>query len=172
MTTESGEVLIRPATEADAEVIKQTIKAAGLDRTGLDWRRFKLAVAPEGEVLGMCQVRRYWDTRELGSLWVRKDFRKRGLGGMLIRACLAEEIPPVHLECVEARQPYYEQHGFVRIPVLQAPRGLRFKSAIGGTLAGVFFRQRIIVMRWNGAEVISSGSSPTVLTDQGNERDR
>ncbi len=164
MTEAANEVLIRAASEADAVVIRQTIKAAGLDRTGLDWRRFKLAETGDGELLGMCQVRRYWDTRELGSLWVRKDRRGQGLGGKLIRACLTEESPPVHLECVEARQPYYEQHGFRRVPVLQAPRGLRFKSAIGGTLARVFYRQRIIVMRWD--------SSPAVLADQGDERDR
>lgn len=164
---QSVEVLIRPATEGDAEIIRQTIKAAGLDRTGLDWRRFKLAVTDNGEVLGMCQVRRYWDTRELGSLWVRKDYRSQGLGGRLIRDCLAEESPPVFLECVEARQPYYEQHGFRRVPVLQAPRGLRFKSAIGGALARVFYRLRIIVMRWDGAD-----DSPAVLANQRNESDR
>lgn len=161
------DIFIRPATEADAEIIKQSIKRAGLDRTSLDWRRFKLAVTPQGEVLGMCQVRRYWDTRELGSLWVRDDQRGRGLGGRLIRACLAEESPPVHLECVEARQPYYEQQGFRRIPVMQAPRGLRLKSGIGGVLARVFFRLRIIVMRWDGAD-----GSPAVLPDQRDESDR
>ena len=165
--TQSGEVHIRAATAADAQVIKETIKRAGLDRTGLDWRRFNRAVTAEGEVVGMCQVRRYWATRELGSLWVRKGLRQHGLGAMLIRACLAEESPPVHLECVEARQPYYEKHGFRRIPVLHAPRGLRVKSAIGGTLARIFVHQRVIVMRWDGA-----ASSPAVLPDQGDERDR
>lgn len=161
------DALIRPATAADAEIIKATIKRAGLDRTGLDWRRFKLAVTSQGEVLGMCQVRRYWDTRELGSLWVRPDYRQRGLGGVLIWACLTGEEPPVHLECVAARQSYYEQHGFRRIPVLQAPRGLRLKSAIGGALARVFVRQRIIVMRWDGAP-----GSPPVLPNQRDERHR
>ena len=119
----------------------------------------------------MCQVRRYWDTRELGSLWVRKDYRKRGLGGMLIRACLAEEIPPVHLECVEARQPYYSSMDLSVFPVLQAPRACG-SSRLLAEHWRVFFRRRIIVMRWDGAEVISPGSSPAVLTDQGNERDR
>lgn len=161
------DVFIRPATAADAELIRKTIKRAGLDRTGLDWRRFKLAVTARDEAVGMCQVRRYWNTRELGSLWVRRDYRQRGLGGVLIRACLAEEEPPVHLECVAARQPYYEKHGFRRVPVLHAPPGLRFKSAIGGSLARVFFRQRVIVMRWDGAS-----SSPAVLSDQRDEGNR
>lgn len=165
--TESDEVLIRPASEADAQIIKQSIKGAGLDPTSLDWRRFKLAQSDDGAVLGMCQVRRYWDTRELGSLWVREDLRGRGLGGMLIRACLAEESPPVYLECVEARQRYYETQGFRRIPVLQAARGLRLKSGIGGLVARVVFRQRIIVMRWDGAH-----SLPAVFPDQRNEGDR
>ncbi|MCB0199095.1 MAG: GNAT family N-acetyltransferase [Caldilineae bacterium] len=161
------DVLIRPAGEADAQIIKQSIKDAGLDRTGLNWRRFKLAVTTEGEVLGMCQVRHYWDTRELGSLWVRADTRGYGIGGVLIRACLAEEAPPVYLECVEARQTYYETHGFRRIPVMQAPRGLRLKSGIGGILAHVVFRLRIIVMRWDGAD-----DSPAMLPNQRDERDR
>lgn len=165
--TGAGDVLIRPAVEADAVIIKQSIKRAGLDPTSLDWRRFKLAESGDGEVLGMCQVRRYWDTRELGSLWVRDDLRGRGLGGLLIRACLAEESPPVHLECVVARQHYYETQGFRRIPILQAPRGLRLKSGVGGAVARVVFRQRIIVMRWDGTD-----SLPTVFPDQRHEGDR
>ena len=160
-------VRIRPATANDETAIKAAIKRAGLDRTGLDWRRFKVAETETGEMRGICQVRRYWDTRELGSLYVRASDRGQGVGGALIGACLAEESPPVHLECVEARQSYYEQHGFQRIPVLQAPRGLRLKSAIGGTLARIFVGQRVIVMRWDG-----SAASPAVEADQWHEGNR
>ena len=39
---------------------------------------------------GICQVRRYWGLRELGSLYVRPELRGQGIGGALIRACLAE----------------------------------------------------------------------------------
>lgn len=162
-----GMFRIRPATAEDAPAIRQAIRQAGLDRTSLDWRRFKLAEGEDGALLGMCQVRRYWDTRELGSLFVREELRGRGLGGALIRACLAEEAPPVHLECVAARQPYYEKNGFRRIPIRQAPRGLRLKAGIGGTAVRLLARQRIIVMRWDGPL-----ASPPVPADQGDEGDR
>ena len=99
-------------------MIKRTVRQARLDRTGLDWRNFKIAeLAENGDMIGFCQVRRYASVRGgLGSLYVRKTFRGQAIGGALIRACLAEQSPPVHLECVEARQSDDEHFGFRRIP--------------------------------------------------------
>lgn len=148
--TEPTVYTIRSATEADDELIKRTIKQAGLDPTSLDWRRFRLAVDADGGMVGCCQVRRYRGVRELGSLFVRDTHRGRGVGAALVRACLAEQTPPVHLECVEARQPYYEQFGFRRIPTRQAPFRLWIKAGIGGTVVRLLLRERIIVMRWDG----------------------
>ena len=114
-------------------------------------RTVKIAeLVQNGDMIGFCQVRRYASVRELGSLYVRKTFRGQAIGGALIRACLAEQSPPVHLECVEARQPYYEHFGFRRIPKRQAPLALALKSSIGATLAWLVLRQTIIVMRWEG----------------------
>ncbi len=141
---------IREATAADAALIKRTVQQARLDRTGLDWRNFKMAVDEQGQMLGICQVRRYAGVRELGSLYVRKAYRCQGIAAALIHACLAEQPVPVHLECVEARQSYYERFGFRRISPWQAPMGLRAKSLLGGTIVRLFLGQRIIVMRWNG----------------------
>ena len=141
---------IRPARADEASAIKMLVQRAGLDRTGLDWRNFKLAEDDAKQMLGFCQIRRYWGVRELGSLYVHQHLRGQGIGAALIRACLAEETPPVHLECVEARQGYYERHGFRRIPLWQAPLGLRIKSLVGGTVVWLFMRRRIIVMRWDG----------------------
>lgn len=148
--TEQPTYAIRPATELDSDLIKRTIKQAGLDPTALDWRRFHLAVDADGRMVGCCQVRRYGDVRELGSLYVSEHCRGRGIGAALVRVCLAEQTPPVHLECVEARQPYYEQFGFRRIPTQQAPFRLWIKAGIGGTLVWLVWRERIIVMRWDG----------------------
>jgi amino-acid N-acetyltransferase len=142
---------IRPATADDSPAIKRSVKQARLDQTGLDWRNFKIAETAEGgDMLGFCQVRRYAGVRELGSLYVRKTFRSQGIGEVLIRACLAEQQAPVHLECVEARQGYYERFGFQRIPKRQAPAALALKSLVGASLTWLALRQHIIVMRWEG----------------------
>ena len=140
---------IRPATAADSPLIKRTVRQARLDMTGLDWHNFKIAEHPDsGEMIGFCQVRRYAGVRELGSLYVRKAYRGQAIGGALIRACLVEQSPPVHLECVEARQAYYERFGFHRIPKRHAPLALALKSSIGASLTWLALRKHIIVMRW------------------------
>jgi GNAT superfamily N-acetyltransferase len=141
---------IRPATAADASLIKHTVQQARLDRTGLNWRNFKMAVDEADQMLGICQVRRYAGVRELGSLYVRKPYRGQGIAAALIHTCLTGQPAPVHLECVETRQPYYERFGFYRISPWQAPLALRVKTLLGGTVVHLLFRQRIVVMRWDG----------------------
>jgi len=119
---------------------------------GVMW--YRVTALPDwyesGDMIGICQVRRYAGVRELGSLYVRKAFRGQAIGAALIRACLAEQSPPVHLECIGARQTYYERFGFRRIPKRQAPPALALKSSIGATLTWLALRQHIIVMRWDG----------------------
>jgi N-acetylglutamate synthase-like GNAT family acetyltransferase len=148
--SEIGDVQIRPAAAADNRMIQETIKRAGLDRTGIDWRNFRIAEDEAGEMVGLCQVRRYWGLRELGSLYVRPPQRGQGIAGALIRACLANQEPPVHLECVEDRQSLYEGYGFQRIPLWRAPLGLRIKSLVGTTATWLLYRKQVIVMVWTG----------------------
>lgn len=82
---EANAYTIRPATAADSTMIKRTVRQARLDRTGLDWRNFKIAeLVKNGDMIGFCQVRRYASVRELGSLYVRKTFRGQAIGGAFI----------------------------------------------------------------------------------------
>lgn len=145
---------IRPATAADSALIKAAIRQARLDPTNLNWQNFKVAEADagdeRGQMIGLCQVRRYWGVRELGSLYVREQYRSQGIGAALVRACLAGETPPVHLECLDLQQRYYEGFGFRRIPIRQAPMGLRLKASLGTVMSRLVVRRRIVVMRWDG----------------------
>ncbi len=141
---------IRPARSGDDQAIRAAVRRARLDRSGLDWGNFKVAETAAGEMIGFCQVRRYRGVRELGSLYVRKRWRRQGIGAALIRACLAGQAPPVHLECVADRQSYYQRFGFRRIPNGQAPGFLRVKSMVGLVVIWLLLRKQIIVMRWDG----------------------
>lgn len=143
-------ISIRRALPADSQAIKRHVRQEALDPTGLDWRNFLVAEDGDGQMVGFCQVRRYCDVRELGSLVVFPHARGQGIGAALIRACLVEQAPPVHLECVAAREPYYARFGFYRIPLRQTPLPLRLKSFLGDTASRLIYRERIIVMRWDG----------------------
>ena len=53
---EANAYTIRPATAADSTMIKRTVRQARLDRTGLDWRNFKIAEQPDsGDMIGFCR---------------------------------------------------------------------------------------------------------------------
>lgn len=141
---------LRSARAGDAELIRTIVRRARLDRTGLDWRNFVVAEAADGQVLGICQVRRYPGVRELGSLFVGQRFRHQGIGAALIRACLEGQKPPVHLECLETRATYYHRFGFQRIAFRHAPLLLGLKSLVGSVATGLVLGQRVVVMRWDG----------------------
>ena len=57
---EANAYTIRPATAADSTMIKRTVRQARLDRTGLDWRNFKIAeLVKNGDMIGFVGDDRY-----------------------------------------------------------------------------------------------------------------
>ncbi len=89
------------------------IRAAGINPTGLDWRRFIVAMTPDGKVAGCGQVKPHSDgSRELASIAVRPDFRRQGIAQAVIERLLAENPPPLYLICRDRLGPFYERFGF------------------------------------------------------------
>jgi N-acetylglutamate synthase-like GNAT family acetyltransferase len=140
-----ADVYIRPATEADSAIIRRMVSSAHLDPTSLKWPNF-LVAERNGEIIGIGQVRPYPNCHELGSLVVRRDFQKQGIGGMLIEALVARESGVVYLECRKPLERYYARFGFKAIPWWHAPMPLKLKSGLG-TMLGRLFGVRLAVMR-------------------------
>ena len=136
MTKQSAHVTIRPAIETDEVAIRTLVHSERLNPYGLDWPNFMVAVI--GPVLvGAVQLRRHLDgSRELGSLVVRKEARRRGIASRLIDALLAGTNERVLLITVEAFAARYERWGFRPIEPAAAPAAIR-RSYRLGSLASV-----------------------------------
>jgi amino-acid N-acetyltransferase len=139
-----SEVTIRRATSADQGIIKQLVREESLDPTSLNWPQFLIAERGS-EVVGIGQIRLYRGCRELGSLVVKRGFRNRGVGALLVEALLAQETGDVYLECASYNQPYYERFGFRRIPWWQAPMPLKLKAGFGQIAR--LFGWRVVTMK-------------------------
>jgi N-acetylglutamate synthase-like GNAT family acetyltransferase len=139
-------IQIRPALESDQEIIRQMVKNAQLDPTSLHWSHFKVA-EQDGLIIGIGQIRPYPRCRELGSLTVTADYRKHGVGAMIVNALLEQETGDIYLECESFNERYYTRFGFVRIPWYQAPYPLNLKVSLIGGILRIVFREHIIAMK-------------------------
>jgi N-acetylglutamate synthase-like GNAT family acetyltransferase len=117
---------IRPAREAEAAAIKELIHMVGINPTGLDWKRFLVAVDAAGQVLACGQVKPHGqEILELASIATHPDHRGRGLARNIIEALLENTPRPLYLMCIAHNGPMYEKFGFAAIDVEQMPRYFR-----------------------------------------------
>jgi predicted N-acetyltransferase YhbS len=119
----------------------------------LDWRHFTLAVDGSGAVIGCGQVKTVGEgTRELASLVVEPEWRRRGVAGALVRRLMEHAGPPLWLTCLSGLVPYYERFGFRAVkpedPQPKYYRRLRRVAGLVGMLAGA--SQTLNVMLWTG----------------------
>jgi amino-acid N-acetyltransferase len=135
---------LRPATANDMPVIKRLVRSEGLDPTQLRWSNFLIAEM-DGVVAGIGQIRQHRNCRELGSLVVTGDYRRRGVATALMRALEARAGRPLYLLCAHPKQSFYERFGFHVIGYCETPGVLRLKRTVGllGRLMGV----RVLAMR-------------------------
>jgi N-acetylglutamate synthase-like GNAT family acetyltransferase len=108
-----ADLIFRRAKKEDSPAIHALIHEVGINPTGLDWRRFLIAVTGTGELAGCAQIKPHSDgTRELASLAVRKQDRGQGVARALIERLLDGQPRPVHLMCRARLGSFYNRFGF------------------------------------------------------------
>src|SRR5262249_48922236 len=110
-----GGITIRHATASDRRAIITLVRAARINPFGLDWRRFLVADADHGRVIGIGQIKPHSDgSRELASIAVHPAWRRQGIASTIIRALLLPERGMVYLTCQHPLEPFYRRFGFRR----------------------------------------------------------
>jgi N-acetylglutamate synthase-like GNAT family acetyltransferase len=141
---------LRAACAADQPAIEAVIRQARINRSGLDWRRFVVVENHEnhGQIIGVGQVKPHSDgSREMASIAVVPQWRRQGIGAVIIRTLLARERGPIYLMGLEKMAPYYARFGFRRLPASETPRSMRRVTRLmNGMLALLSFKMRIVVM--------------------------
>jgi len=137
---------LRDATIEDQPTIRQIVRAANINPTGLDWPRFIVA-EDGGAIVGVGQVKPHRDgTRELASIAVLPARQGQGIGTAIIQDLVRRENATLYLTCRSRLQGYYERFGFRRLESRDYPPYFARMLPILNTL-GRFFRVQVIVMR-------------------------
>lgn len=114
---------VRPATEFESTQIKDLIHLVGINPSGLDWRRFLVAVDVSGQVIGCGQIKPHGaDILELASIAVVPEFQGQGIARAIIEMLLAQSPRPLYLMCIAHNGPMYEKFGFLSIEYKEMPK--------------------------------------------------
>jgi N-acetylglutamate synthase-like GNAT family acetyltransferase len=117
---------IRPALESESDQIKNLIDMVKINLSGLDWKRFVVAVTAEGKVIACGQLKPHGtDTIELASIATLPDYRGQGLARAIIEDLLQNGPRPLYLMCVAHNGPMYEKFGFHSIMDSEMPKYFR-----------------------------------------------
>ena len=111
------EFSIRPAKQEDYSSIRDLIHAVHINPTGLDWRRFLVAMSPGNELIGCGQIKPHGDgSRELASIAVKQQARGQGVARTVIEELLVREpTRPLYLMCRARLESFYVRFGFQTI---------------------------------------------------------
>jgi N-acetylglutamate synthase-like GNAT family acetyltransferase len=144
-------LIIRPASADDQFAITMIVRAALLNPSDLDWRRFLLAQWGQ-DIVGVGQVKPHEDgSREVASIAVVPEWQGHSVGSALIRALLSRETGPTYLMCNAHRESYYQRFGFRRLERPAMPPYFR-RFALLTPVIGLLSlnRMRLIVMGRDG----------------------
>jgi N-acetylglutamate synthase-like GNAT family acetyltransferase len=146
---EMTEYHIRPARETDAAQIRSLIHLMGINPTGLDWKRFVVAVDDRDEMLGCGQLKPHAQgIHELASIAVYPEHQGKGIGRAVIETLLKDSPRPLYLICESSNGPLYEKFGFRAIPYEEMPRYFQRISKLAGLVTTLARREeRLLVMK-------------------------
>jgi len=141
--------MVRPAFESESAQIKELINIVGINPTGLDWKRFIVAVNAEGQVIACGQIKPHGvEIRELASIATHPKYRGLGLARAVIETLLRENPRPLYLMCISHNGPMYEKFGFQALAEKQMPRYFaRIKKLFNATAAFRKSTGELLVMK-------------------------
>lgn len=117
---------LRPATANDEDDIHALVREGRINPTGLDWKRFVVAIVSSGQVIGCGQIKPHRDgSQELASIVVTQDWRGRGVARAIIEFLLASHPVELYLMCRPEMGSLYEKFGFMPVEEAELPRYFR-----------------------------------------------
>jgi N-acetylglutamate synthase-like GNAT family acetyltransferase len=143
------EFIIKPASEEDLKDIRSLVRKARINPTGLDWRRFLVAVTASGEVIGCGQIKPHGrDIREIASIAVKPDYQRKGVARAMITQLIAGNPSPLYLMCRSGLEDFYKKFGFFALATQEMPTYYRRIATFVGMMSGFQSgRDTLLVMR-------------------------
>lgn len=141
-----AEYYLRSAVESDFPAIKALIRQVRINPTGLDWRRFTVAIkgsvpskdVGSGEIMACAQLKPVpGGLTELASLAVLPAFRQMGVARALIEYLLDRAPRPVYLTCRSRLGGLYEKFGFRVLPEYETPAYYQRLKKLAGIFMGL-----------------------------------
>jgi Predicted acyltransferase len=117
------DIIVRAALQEDFPAIRALIHAVQINPIGLDWRRFQVAMSPNGELLGCGQIKPHADgSKELASIAVQESERGNGIAREIILKLLTlEPDRPLYLMCRARLNSFYKKSGFKSVEIEDMP---------------------------------------------------
>ena len=120
------EYKIRSALESESAQIKALINLVGINPSGLDWKRFIVAVNDEAKVIACGQLKPHGgDILELASIGTMPEYERKGIASAVITELLKTPVRPLYLMCMEHNGTLYEKFGFRRLDENEMPKYFR-----------------------------------------------
>ena len=141
-------ISLRPAAARDFAAIRALIRLVQINPSGLDWRRFLIAVDSAGRLVGCGQLKPHGPgVIELASIAVDESYRGQGVARRLIDRLVAEAPRPLYLTCRSGLGPFYERWGFRELNPGEMPAYFRRLARVMSVVMGVFRSgDRLLVM--------------------------